>query len=164
MKPWAAVSITGFVLLLAFASGCAGTPAPTPTPTPVTTVSTMMSTLVTTVPTTANPMEPQPTVTSPNDFTTILTVSRNPSSYQPDIIVVYMGGKGQYVLQQLEIIVTHPDGSVQTRTITRPENGSIPVQATADIPQTVNEPVRVQVIAKYNGVDYSVYDKVEPAH
>jgi len=165
MKPWAAVCIIAFILLLVLGAGCAGTPGPTPTPTPTpaTTVTTV-ATPVTTIPTTMNPMEPQPTVTSPNNFTTILTVSRNPSSYQPDIIVIYGGGKGQYVLEQLEIIVTHPDGSVQTQTIARPESGSIPVQATAVIHQSVNEPVRVQIIARYNGIDYSVYDQVEPAH
>ncbi|HVQ00356.1 MAG TPA: hypothetical protein VMT57_02460, partial [Candidatus Thermoplasmatota archaeon] len=117
MKPWLIVSTIAFILLLVLGAGCAGTPspAPTPTPTPETTVITTVATPVTTVPTTVNPMEPQPTVTPPNDFTTILTVSRNPSSYQPDIIVTYMGGKGQYVLQQLAIRVTHPDGSVQTK-------------------------------------------------
>jgi len=164
MKPWVAVSIVSFILLLAFASGCAGTQGPTPTPATPATTATTVATPVTTVPTTVNPMEPQPTVTPPNDFTTILTVSRNPSSYQPDIIVTYMGGKGQYVLQQLAIRVTHPDGSVQTKTIARPESGSIPVQATAVISQPVNEPVRIQIIARYNGIDYSVYDEVEPAH
>lgn len=138
-------------------------PNPTPTPIPVTTQTTVQ-TSVTMVPTTINPMEPQPTVTPPNGWTTILTVSRNPSSYQPDIIVTYGGGTGQHVLQQLEIIVTHPDGSVQTETITRPENGSIPVQVSVNIPQSANEPVRVQVIATYNGIEYSVYDELLPQH
>jgi hypothetical protein len=165
MKPWVAVSIVSFILLLAFASGCASSPGPTtPTPTPVTTKMTTVATVVTTVPTAVNPIEPQPTVTGPNGLTTILTVSRNPSTYQPTIIVVYGGGTGQYLLQQLEVIVTHPDGSIETDTITRPENGSIPVQATATISQDVNEPVRIKVIARYNGIDYPVYDEIEPAH
>jgi hypothetical protein len=105
-----------------------------------------------------NPVQPQPTDLVPNAWTTILTVSRNPSSYQPDIIVIYGGGTGQYILQQLEVIVTHPDGSVQTETVARPETGTIPVQTTITVPQTVNEQVRVQVIAMYSGIEYSVYD------
>jgi hypothetical protein len=167
MKLWLVGFAFTFMFLLVLGSGCAGTkgPAPTPTPTPTpATTQTTVATSVTTVPTTTNPLEPQPTVTPPNGWTTILTVSRNPSSYQPDLIVTYGGGTGQYILQQLEIIVTHPDGGVQTRTIARPENGSIPVQATAVISQTVNEPVRVQIIARYNGIDYSVFDEVEPQH
>lgn len=163
MKLRAAGCIIAFVLLLVLAAGCAGKPpaatTPTPTPTTVTTLTTM-ATPATTVPPTVDPMEPQPTVTPPNGWTTILTVSRNPSSYQPDIIVTYGGGTGQYILQQLEIIVTHPDGSVQDEVIARPESGSIPAQTRKVISQTTNEPVRVQIIAMYNGIEYSVFDEL----
>ena len=163
MKLWLLGCSIAFILMAVLGSGCAGKPVatPTPTPTPVT-AETTVSTPVTTVPTMVNSMEPQPTVIPPNGWTTILTVSRNPSTYQPDIIVIYGGGTGQYVLQQLEIIVTHPDGSVQTEMIVRPPGGSIPSQATAIIPQSQNEPVRVQVIAMYSGIEYSVYDQVVP--
>jgi hypothetical protein len=113
---------------------------------------------------TVNPMEPQPTQVVPNGWTTILTVSRNPSSYQPDIIVIYGGGTGQYVLQQLKVFVTHPDGSVQTRIAVRPPGETIPTQTTLNVPQSVNEPVRVQVLAMYSGIEYSVYDQImQPA-
>jgi hypothetical protein len=145
-------------------AGCAGkpgvtTPTPAPTPTPATTQTTLQ-TPAPVVPTTVNPIQPQPTDIPPNGWTTSLSVSRNPSSYAPDIFVIYNGGTGQGALQQLEIFVIHPDGSVQTETVTRPENGSISTQTTVRIPQTVNEQVRVQVIAMYAGVEYSVYDQI----
>jgi hypothetical protein len=162
MKPWVVGCAIAFMLMLVIGAGCTGKPGvtPTPAPTPATT-QTVERTPVVTLPT-VNPMEPQPTEVVPNGWTTILTVSRNPSSYQPDIIVIYGGGTGQYVLQQLKIFVTHPDGSVQTRIIQRTPEGSIPTQATAVVPQTVNEQVRVQVIAMYSGIEYSVYDQVVP--
>ena len=171
MKPWLIGCATAFVLLVVLGAGCLGkppasltpTPAPTPTATSVTTETTVQAP-VTPVPTTVNPMEPSPTDFVPNGWTTIITVSRNPSSYQPNIIVVYGGGTGQYLLQQLKVFVTHPDGTVQTQTVTRPANGSIPAQTTITVPQSVNEQVRVQVIATYSGIDYSVYDQVEPPH
>jgi hypothetical protein len=166
MKPWLVGCTIAILFLLALGAGCAGKPGvTTPTPTPTLTPSTIQTTErtpVITVPTTVNPIEPQPTDFVPNGWTTSLTVSRKPSSYQPDIIVIYNGGTGQGALQQLEVIVTHPDGSVQTETVTRPENGSISTQTTVVIPQTVNEQVRVQVKAMYGGIVYSVYDQVVP--
>jgi len=160
MKPWVILGCSiALVLLMVLGAGCAGTPPVTPTPTPATTQTTAQ-TPVTTIPTTANPMEPQPTVTPPNSWTTILTVSRNPISYKPNVIVIYGGGTGQLFLQQLEIFVIHPDGRVETETIPRPPDGSIPAQTEAVFPQTVNEPVRVQIIAMYNGIEYPVYDQV----
>jgi hypothetical protein len=162
-----ATCIIAFVLLVVLGAGCLGKPpaslTPTPTPTPTATsvtTETTVQTPVTPVPTTVNPMEPQPTDFVPNGLTTSITVSRNPSTYQPSIIVVYNGGTGQGALQQLEVIVTHPDGSVQTDMIVRPPDGSIHTQTTITIPQSVNEQVRVQVIATYAGVGYSVYDQL----
>jgi hypothetical protein len=162
MKPWLTGGILAFILLLVLGAGCTGTPGtpptPTPTPAPVTTQTTLMTPVITTP--AVDPMEPQPTQVVPNGWTTILTVSRNPSTYQPDIIVIYGGGTGQYVLQELKVLVTHPDGSVQTRIAVRPPGESISAQTTMTVPQSVNEPVRVQVLAMYSGIVYSVYDQV----
>ncbi len=162
MKPWIVGGVIACMLLV-LGAGCAGTPpvTTTPTPTPATTQTTV-PTIVTTVETTVNPIEPQPTDVVPNGLTTSLTVSRNPSSYAPDIFVIYNGGTGQGALQQLQVIVTHSDGSFETETVTRPETGSISTQTTIRIPQTVNEQVRVQVTAMYGGVEYSVYDQIVP--
>ena len=161
MKPWLVVCTIAFLFLLMLGAGCAGKPGETtPTPTATTAPATTTDrTPVVTVPT-PNPIEPQPTDVVPNGLTTSLTVSRNPSGYAPDIFVIYNGGTGQGALQQLQVIVTHPDGSFETETVTRPENGSISTQTTIRIPQTVNEEVRVQVIAMYGGVEYSVYDQI----
>ena len=164
MKHWFVGCTLVLVLLLVFGAGCAGKPPVTPTPTPTTITTPTERPPVITAPTRINPMEPQPTDFVPNSWTTILTVSRNPSSYQPDIIVTYGGGTGQYMLQQLQVIVTHPDGSVQTGTVTRSDSETIPAQTQIVVPQTVNEEVRVQVIATYNGTDYSVYDEIMPPH
>jgi hypothetical protein len=161
MKPWLVGCTIAFLLLMMLGAGCAGKPGevtPTPTTAPVTTQTTERTPVVT-IPT-VNPIEPQPTDVVPNGVTTSLSVSRNPSSYAPDIFVIYNGGTGQGALQQLQVIVTHPDGSFQTETVTRPENGSISTQTTIRIPQTVNEEVRVQVIAMYGGIEYSVYDQL----
>jgi hypothetical protein len=165
MKPWLVGCTIAILFLLALGAGCAGKPGIPPTPTPTLTPATTQTTErtpVTIVPTTVNPIEPQPTDVVPNGLTTSLTVSRKPSTYAPDIFVIYNGGTGQGALQQLEIFVTHPDGSFQTETVLRPEGGSIPTQTTVRIPQTVNEQVRVQVIAMYGGIEYSVYDQVVP--
>jgi hypothetical protein len=161
MKPWLVGCTIAFLLLMMLGAGCAGkpgetTPTPTATTAPVTTQTTDRTPVVPTV----NPIEPQPTDVVPNGVTTSISVSRNPSSYAPDIFVIYNGGTGQGALQQLQVIVTHPDGSFQTETVTRPENGSISTQTTIRIPQTVNEQVRVQVIAMYGGIEYSVYDQL----
>jgi hypothetical protein len=164
MKLWFTACVMAFLLLVVLGAGCTGKqvipPTPTPTLTPATTQTTGRTPVIT-VPT-PNPIEPRPTDVVPNGWTTSLSVSRNPSTYAPDIFVIYNGGTGQSALQQLEIFVIHPDGSVQTETVVRPENGSIATQTTIQIPQTVNEQVRVQVIAMYNGITYSVYDEIVP--
>jgi hypothetical protein len=157
--------LIALLLAVSLAAGCAGTtggpPTTTPTPTPATTQPTMTSTSVPVTPG-VDAMEPQPTVTPPNNWVTIITVARNPSTYQPNIIVTYGGGSGQYVLQELDVIVYHPDGSTQTASLTRPPGGSIPSQSTVTVPQTVNEPVRVQVLSMYSGIQYPEYDQVVP--
>ena len=41
------------------------------------------------------------------------------------ITVTFQGGKGQFLTQGIDVKVTHDDGTTETKSIVRPESGSI---------------------------------------
>jgi hypothetical protein len=148
------------VLAAALGAGCAGTgPVPTPTPTP-----TQMSTPPTTVeiPTTVIPgsLEPGPTVTVPPAWDIAIDVLRDSNTYTRKITVIFQGGKGQSATQQIDVRVTHEDGTGETKSITRPESGSIKAGSSVTFTGTTLD--RVEVTATLNGVSYKIYDRLLP--
>lgn len=148
------------VLAAALGAGCAGTgPVPTPTPTP-----TEMSTPPTTVETTPGPtpgsLEPGPTVTVPPVFEIAIDVLRDSNTYTRRITVIFQGGKGQFITQRIDVKVTHEDGTTETKSIERPESGSI--QAGSSVVFTGTYLDRVEVTATLNGIPYKIYDRLLP--
>jgi hypothetical protein len=159
------ILILTLVLLVALAAGagCAaqegGNATPTPTVLPVTTAVTTAETPQAT----PDPLLPGPTVTSPPTWDTSITIKRNPSTYQPDIVVTYEGGSGNRMLQKLDIRVTRSDGVVKTAEITRPTSSdTIRMQTSVNIEGSQGND-RVEVTAWYNGIAYKIRDEVVPA-
>lgn len=150
------------VLAAAVGAGCAGTgPVPTPTPTP-TEMSTPPTTVETPPMTTPGSLEPGPTVTVPPTFAIGIDVLRDSNTYTRKITVIFQGGKGQFITQRIDVKVTHEDGTTETKSITRPESGSI--QAGSSVIFTGTTLDRVEVTATLNGVAYKIYDQLLPLH
>ena len=115
-----------------------------------------------TPPVTAIPgsLEPGPTVTVPPNFAIGITVQRDANTYTRKITVTFGGGLGQSATQEIDVKVTHDDGTTETKSIVRPESGSIPMQSTVTFTGTTFD--RVEVTATINGVSYKIYDKALP--
>jgi hypothetical protein len=155
------------VLVTALGAGCAGTgpgPAQTQTPTqtlaPVVTtpaVTTAATPVVTTVP---SSLQPGPTVTVPPNFEIAINVLRDSNTYTRKITVIFQGGKGQFITQEIDVKVTHEDGTTETKSIVRPESGSIPTGSSVIFTGTTQD--RVEVTAMLNGVSYKIYDQLLP--
>jgi len=152
------------VLASAFGAGCAGTgPSQTPTPTatqaPVVTTpaATTAATPVTTAP---SSLQPGPTVTLPPNFEIAVNVLRDSNTYTRKITIVFQGGKGQFITQEIDVKVTHDDGTTETKSIVRPESGSIAAGSSVTFTGTSLD--RVEVTATLNGVSYRIYDQVLP--
>jgi hypothetical protein len=153
------LTLLALALACVILAGCAAPPPETPTPTPTTLPATVPVTAATTAPPS---LEPGPTVTSPRNLDTIITVNRNPISAYPDIIVTYGGGSGNLLLQWLDIRVTRSDGIVETAQITRPSSGTIPMGSSVTLGGSSGSD-RVEVTAYYYGNPYKIYDALVPA-
>jgi hypothetical protein len=147
------------VLAAALGAGCATTgPGTTPTPTmEMSTPPTAVETPPTTIP---GSLEPGPTVTAPPNWEIAFDVLRDSNTYTRKITFIFQGGKGQSATQQIDIKVTHEDGTTETKSITRPESGSI--QAGSTVIFTGTNLDRVEVTATLNGIAYKVYDQLLP--
>ena len=150
------------VIAAALAAGCATTgPGVTPTPTtqapPVTTPP-----ITTGVPQTTLPgsLQPGPTVTIPPAFDITVQVLRDSNTYTRKISVIFQGGKGQFITQRIDVKVTHDDGTTETKSITRPDTGSIEAGSTVTFTGTSED--RVEITATLNGISYKIYDQLLP--
>jgi hypothetical protein len=149
------------VLVAALGAGCAGTgPGPTPIPTPTPEMSTPPTTLETPPTTIPGSLEPGPTVTVPPNWEIAFDVLRDSNTYTRKITFIFQGGKGQSATQQIDVKVTHEDGTTETKSITRPESGSI--QAGSSVIFTGTNLDRVEVTATLNGISYKIYDQLLP--
>jgi hypothetical protein len=149
------------VLAAALGAGCAGTgPGPTPTPTPTPEMTTPPATVETPPATIPGSLEPGPTVTVPPNFEIAIDVLRDSNTYTRKITVIFQGGKGQLLTQRIDVKVTHEDGTIESKSITRPESGSI--QAGSSVIFTGTYLDRVEMTATINGVPYKIYDKLLP--
>jgi hypothetical protein len=157
-----AILLLLMVLAAALGAGCAGTgPAPTPTPAPTPVVSTPVTTAGTPAVTpTPGSLEPGPTVTVPPYWEIAVNVLRDSNTYTRKITVIFQGGLGQGATQRIDVKVTHDDGTTETKSIIRPESGSIPAGSSVTFTGTTND--RIEVTATLNGVSYKIYDKVLP--
>jgi hypothetical protein len=161
MKQWIQILAIAFIVALAAGAGCAARDGGTPTPAPTLPPETTQAPPAETTPA-VDPMQPGPTVTSPPGLDTIVTVSRNPSTYQPDIIVTYSGGSGNLRLQRLDIRVTRSDGLVKTGEINRPSPSDTIRMGTSVTIEGSRSNDRVEVTAWYSGVAYKIYDAIVP--
>ncbi|MDD1664827.1 MAG: hypothetical protein LUQ32_05690 [Methanomicrobiales archaeon] len=149
------------VLAAAFGAGCAGTgPGPTPTPTPTPEMTTPPATVETPPATIPGSLEPGPTVTVPPNFEIAIDVLRDSNTYTRKIAVIFQGGKGQLLTQRIDVKVTHEDGTTESKSITRPESGSIQAGSTVIFTGTYLD--RVEMTATINGVPYKIYDELLP--
>jgi hypothetical protein len=148
------------VLAAALGAGCTGTtPGPAPTPTPVVTVSLPPTTMETPPGVTpGNCIEPGPTETPDPRFVVQVDVIRDPISLNKQITVIFQGGKGQLLTSRIDATITREDCSSETKSITRPESGSI--QAGSSVTFNGSNRDRIEVTATINGVPYKVIDQV----
>jgi hypothetical protein len=147
------------VLAAALAAGCAGTgPGPTPTPTPGVTVTQPITTYETQPVTPANCIEPSPTVTMDPRFMVGVDVIRDPVTLNKKITVIFQGGKGQFLTQRVDATITREDCSTETKSIARPESGSIIAGSSVSFNGSNSD--RVQVTVTINGIAYKIIDQI----
>lgn len=125
MRPHAAIVVVMFVLCATLLiSGCTETKPSTPITTPPTT-------LATTVPTTVPPtpvatrlsVEPEPTDQLPDIYRVEVSVDRNTVAINPDIGVIFNGGKGMNFVALLDAQVIRSDGTTETKQMYKPQMG-----------------------------------------
>jgi hypothetical protein len=150
------------VLAAALGAGCTGTsPGPAPTPTPGMTVTQPPATTMTTVPVTpTNCLVTGPTEQPDPRYEIQVDVNRNPVSLNKQVTVTFQGGKGQLLTSRVDATITREDCSTETKSITRPESGSI--QKGASVTFNGSNRDRIQVTATVNGVPYTIIDQVYP--
>jgi hypothetical protein len=149
------------VLAAALGAGCAKTgPGTTPTPTPTMEMSTPPTAVETPPTTIPGSLEPGPTVTVPPRWEIAFDVLRDSNTYTRKITFIFQGGLGQSATQQVDVKVTHEDGTTETKSITRPESGSIQAGSTLIFTGTNRD--RVEVTATLNGIAYKIYDELLP--
>ena len=159
---WRIGLIPVLVILAAIGAGCATTspgPGPAVSPTPGVTL-TQPATVPVTTPSTpaAGCIEPGPTVTVPPIYTVAVDVTRNPVTLNKQITVTFQGGSGQFLTSRVDVTVIHEDCSSETKSITRPESGSI--EAGSSVTFTGSDSDRVEVTVTINGVPYKIIDRV----
>jgi hypothetical protein len=148
------------VLAAALGAGCTGgTPGPSPTPTPGATMTVPYTTpgATSTIPSGAC-IVPGPTVTVPPVWTVGVDVIRDPVTLNKRITVIFQGGKGQYLTQRVDVTITRDDCTMETKSITRPESGSI--MAGSSVSFNGSDRDRVQVTVTINGVPYKIIDQI----
>jgi nitrous oxide reductase accessory protein NosL len=147
------LSLALTLAVLLSVAGCSSTEkpvvttVPTPVPTPVSTPE------PTPVPTTQASIIPGPTDTLPPQWPVSITVEKA-GMYSTMIITHFDGGKGQVFVSQMDVRVTHPDGTVKTGGLAKPKMGD-----TVEVEGT-NGTDRVEVILRMaNGESYTVIDQ-----
>jgi hypothetical protein len=114
----------GLILIAIFLviAGCTQ-PAPpaTPTPSPIITASPTM-TVVTPEPTTVSPGmgTPGPTQTLPAQYKVDFQVSSNGNTANPLMYVSLQGGNGMNFISQVQVTLTQPDGTTETKYMDQP--------------------------------------------
>lgn len=155
------IAIIPLLMVLAATLGacCTGTtpaPVPTPTPTPVATGTQPITTAETTP--SADCIVPGPTVAVPPIYMVGVDVVRNPITQNPTITVIFQGGKGQLLTQRVDATVTRDDCSTETKSITRPESGSIVAGSSVTFVGSNRD--RVEVTVTINGIAYKIIDRI----
>jgi hypothetical protein len=148
------------VLAAALGAGCTGTsPGPSPTPTPGMTVTVPPTTMATTPAVTpVNCLAPAPTELPDPRYEIQVDVIRNPVSLNKQITVTFQGGKGQLLTSRVDVTITREDCTTETKSITRPESGSI--QKGNSVTFNGSNRDRVQVTATVNGAPYTIVDQI----
>jgi hypothetical protein len=148
------------VLAAALGAGCTGTsPAPTPTPTPEVTVTQPPTTIATPPPVTpGNCIEPGPTETPDPRYVVKVDVNRDPISLNKKITVTFQGGKGQLLTSRVDVTITRDDCSSETKSIVRPDSGSIIAGSSVSFNGSNRD--RIEVTATINGVPYKIIDDI----
>ena len=147
------------VLAAILGAGCTGTsPGPAPTPTPEVTTSPVSTTQPTST-TTLRSLEPGPTVTLPPRSEVRIDVNRDPVTLNKEITAIFQGGSGAGATVRVDILVTHEDGTTETKSITRPESGSI--KQGSSVTFNGSDRDRVEVTVWMNtGIPYKIIDQV----
>jgi hypothetical protein len=158
MNPKIAILPMLFVLAAALGAGCTVTQGPPPSPTPAATVTQTATVPAATTAATGSCIEPGPTVTVPAQFEVAVDVIRNPVTLYKQITVTYQGGAGQYLTQRVDATITRDDCSTETKSITRPESGTIAKGTSVTFNGSDRD--RIQVTVTINGVAYEIYDRV----
>jgi predicted small secreted protein len=152
------------ILVLAAAvlmAGCTGTtpgPGPTPTPGVTETQTTAPPHPTTTAVPSGDCIQPSPTVTIDPRFVVQVDVIRDPVSLNKKITVIFQGGKGQFLTQRVDAKITREDCSTETKSITRPESGSIVAGSSVNFNGSNRD--RMEITVTINGVPSKIIDQV----
>jgi len=146
-----------FVLILLLAvAGCSSHEEPVVTPAPTTIPTTAPAPLPTPVPTTRASLIPEPVDTLPAQWPVSVTVEKS-GLYSRTIITHYDGGKGLAYTARMDVRVTTPDGTVTTKSMTKPGMGD-----TVEIMGSEGAD-RVEVfLLMQNGNTYRIIDQLMP--
>jgi hypothetical protein len=139
-----------------FAAGCSGggqtTPAPTAPPTPVPTIAVSTTALPTSA---GGSTRPGPTQTIPVGEAVSISVEKA-GTYSTTIIAHFDGGKGMSFVSRIDVTVTRPDGTSETKPL-KPLKGEV-----TEIEGT-NGTDRVEIlVSMMSGSQYKVIDQQMP--
>ena len=117
------------------------------------------ATTMTTVPITSGEcLQTGPTDIVDPRYTVSVDVIRDPVSLNKKVTVTFQGGKGQYLTSRVDATITRDDCSTETKSITRPESGSI--IAGSSVSFNGSDRDRIEVTVTINGVLYKIIDQV----
>lgn len=160
------IPVLGFILIAGFLilAGCSQPATPPATPTPGTPVQTQVPATTMTIATpepTKAPIgmgTPGPTQTLPPQYNVMFQVTPNGNTANPIMYVSLQGGNGMNFIAQVDVVLTMPNGTVNTATMSRPftmgQKVSIPCS------QFENR-IEIWVTAPTVG-KIKVYDKIVP--
>lgn len=157
MKIMLTISVITVFMVIIFTAGCTGgggqtTPTQTVPPTPIATM--VVSTTAQTT-SAGGSTQPGPTQTIPPGEAVSVSMEKA-GTYSTTIIAHFDGGKGINFVSRIEVIVTRPDGSTETK-ILQPEVGKeVEIEGTQG-----NDRVEVTAYMKSGNV-YKIIDRQMP--
>lgn len=157
MKKISLILALSLVTLLLFFAGCTQAPeTPPATATPTTVPTETPTTVATTEP--AGMGTPGPTQTLPPQYSLTFQVTTNGRTTDPLTYVAINGGNGLNFVTDVEVILTQPDGTSQSQTMSQPhytgQNVSFPCSTRQN---------RVEIWTTAPGVGkIKVYDELVP--
>ncbi|MFA4859345.1 hypothetical protein [Methanoregula sp.] len=142
------------------AAGCTSPSTPAPAATPAQTPAVIETTAAPTAVATAAPtkaagsLEPSPTDVVPEGQAVSVSVEKA-GTYSTTIMTSFNGGKGLMSVSRMDVRVTKPDGTVETKGVDKPVMGTI-----VEIEGTKGNDRTEVILTMRSGSVYKVYDQL----